>query len=336
MLSTDSIEERETVTITVPPKRKDGERIDKYLARSIPNISRSKLQQLIDDELVQVNDHCVKASYAISPGDEIRVVIPKPPKLEVEPEPIPLDILYEDDYLIAINKQAGLVVHPGVGNRTGTLVNGLLYHTEQLAETDDEIRPGLVHRLDKDTSGVVLAAKDEVTHRRLSGQFENRIVEKEYRAWVWGTPSNSHGTISKAIGRHPRDRKTFATRPTGKRAVTHYEVLEDHGFVSLLGLKIETGRTHQIRVHCQSMNHPVVGDPTYSGRTKRIKSLSARDKKWGARVLEIMKRQALHAYRIGFNHPWEKKWMELKAPLPGDFLELHEMLDERIAEMSAQ
>jgi len=323
----------ETVEITVPPKRKDGERIDKYLAKAIANISRSRLQQLIDEDLVQVNDHGVKSSYQISPGDHIHVVIPRPPRLEVEPEPIPLEIIYEDEYMLAINKQAGLVVHPGVGNRTGTLVNGLLYHTDQLAESDNELRPGLVHRLDKDTSGVVLAAKDENTLRKLSAQFEDRVVEKEYRAWVWGSLKTDKGTINKAIGRHPRDRKTFAPQPTGKHAVTHFEVLEDHQFLSLLRLKIETGRTHQIRVHCKSINHPVVGDPTYNGRTKRLKSLSASDKKWGVRVLEIMKRQALHSYKIGFNHPWEKKWMELEAPFPKDFEALESLMQERIAEM---
>ncbi len=326
----------ETVEITVPPKRVDGERIDKYLAKAISNISRSRLQQLIDADLVHVNEQTVKASYQITPGDHIHVAIPRPPRLEVEPEPIPLDILYEDDYLLAINKQAGLVVHPGVGNRSGTLVNGLLYHTDSLAETEDEIRPGLVHRLDKDTSGIVLAAKDEDTLRKLSAQFENRVVEKEYRAWVWGSFTEPNGTIRKAIGRHPRDRKTFAPQPTGKRAVTHYEVLEDHQFLTFLRLKIETGRTHQIRVHCKSIDHPVVGDPTYSGRTKRLKSLSARDKKWGVKVLEVMKRQALHAYKIGFNHPWEKKWMELEAPFPADFRELQRLMQTRITEIATQ
>jgi len=328
------IEERHTqnttdLQIVVPPKRVDGERVDKYLSTALPKISRSRLQKLIDETLVQVNGEPVKSSYRIAPGDVIQVVIPAPPKWEVEPEPIPLDIIYEDAKLIAINKPAGLVVHPGVGNRTGTLVNALLYHTEQLAPTENDLRPGLVHRLDKDTSGVVLAAKDEETHRRLSRQFEDRVVEKEYRAWIWGVPDPATGTIRRAIARHPRDRKTFTTSPSGKRAVTRYEVLEDHEIIALLRLRIETGRTHQIRVHLKSLGYPVVGDPTYNGRSKRLKTLSVRDRIWGARILETMKRQALHAYRIGFNHPWTGKWMQLEAPVPDDFEALEPLVQER-------
>ncbi|MBS1272238.1 MAG: Ribosomal large subunit pseudouridine synthase D [Candidatus Marinimicrobia bacterium] len=321
--------ETEIIEITVPARRQEGERIDKYLARAINHISRNQLQYLIDDHQVLVNSEPVKASYNITPGDEIRVSIPQKPKLEVEPEPIPIDVIYEDAKMIAINKAPDIVVHPGVGNSNGTLVNALLHHTEKLAETDSPIRPGLVHRLDKETSGVLLAAKDDETHRRLSGQFEDRVVEKEYRAWVWRVPAPPSGTIKKAIGRHPRDRKKFALQPQGKRAVTHFSVLEDHEIVSLLQLKIETGRTHQIRVHCKSLGHPVVGDSTYNGRTKRLKALSVSDRKWGLRILEIMTRQALHAYRIGFNHPWTGKWMELVAPLPADFLRVSKVLEER-------
>lgn len=317
------------IQIVVPPKRVDGERVDKYLSTALPKVSRSRLQKLIGDSFIQVNGQSVKPSYQITPGDVIRVIIPRPPRWEVEPEPIPLDIIYEDARIIAVNKPAGLVVHPGVGNRTGTLVNALLYHTEKLAPTDNDLRPGLVHRLDKDTSGIVLAAKDEETHRRLSRQFEERVVEKEYRAWTWGAPEPPSGTIRRAIDRHPRDRKTFTTRPSGKRAVTHYEVLEDHEIIALLRLRIETGRTHQIRVHLKSLGFPVVGDPTYSGRSKRLKTLAARDRTWGARILETMTRQALHAFRIGFNHPWTGKWMELEAPLPADFLELETLIHER-------
>jgi 23S rRNA pseudouridine1911/1915/1917 synthase len=322
-------EHSEVVEITVPPKRKDGERIDKYLAKAITNVSRSQLQQFIEDNLVRVNGKSVKPSHRISPGDQIYVKIVKPPKMEAEPEPIPLDVIYEDAVMLAVNKPAGLVVHPGVGNRHGTLVNALLYHTDQLAETDNDLRPGLVHRLDKETSGVVLAAKDEDTHRKLSRQFEDRVVEKEYRAWVWGVPDPERGTIRKAIGRHPRDRKTFAPQPAGKHAITHYEVLEDHEIISLIRLKIETGRTHQIRVHCKSIGHPVVGDSTYNGRVKRLKSLSVRDRKWGTRVLEIMRRQALHAYHIGFNHPDTRNWMELQAPIPRDFGDLKRLVEQR-------
>ncbi len=315
--------------IVVPPKRKDGERIDKYLAKAISHVSRSKLQDLIDQEMVNVNQEPVKPSYRISPGDTIDITIPvsKPPK--AEPEPIPLDILYEDARMVAVNKPAGLVVHPGVGNRTGTLVNALLFHIEKLADTGDQLRPGLVHRLDKETSGIVLAAKDEETHRKLSRQFEERVVEKEYWCWVWGCPDPPEKTIRQSIGRHPRDRKTFAPRPTGKRAVTHYEVLEDHEIISLLRVKIETGRTHQIRVHMKSAGRPVVGDSTYNGRTKRLKSLSVRDREWGVKILQVMKRQALHACQIGFHHPWTDKWIDLKAPVPEDFVELRDLMIER-------
>ncbi|HKJ66485.1 MAG TPA: RluA family pseudouridine synthase [bacterium] len=315
--------------IVVPPKRTDGDRVDKYLSRSLPKISRSRLQKLIEAGRVRVNNHPVKSSYSIAPGDVIEVEIPKRPEPKVEPEPIPLDSIYEDSRMIAVNKPAGIVVHPGVGNSTGTLVNALLYHTKKLAETDSELRPGLVHRLDKDTSGIILAAKDEETHRRLSKQFEDRTVEKEYRAWVWGRPEPEERTIQRAISRHPRDRKTFATSPSGKRAVTHYEILEDHEIVTFIRLRIETGRTHQIRVHLKSIGYPVVGDPVYNGRTKRLKMLSVADREWGAKILEIMKRQALHAYRIGFHHPWTGKWMELEAALPGDFLRLEVLIAKR-------
>lgn len=320
---------KETIEIVVPQKRKEGERIDKYLAKAISKVSRSQLQKLIDEHKVLVNEKPVKPSYSISPGDLIRVYLIKPQKLEPEPEAIPLEIIYEDASLLAINKPAGLVVHPGVGNRRGTLVNALLYHAENLATTDSDLRPGLVHRLDKDTSGIVLAAKDEEAHRKLSWQFENRVVEKEYRAWLWHVPRPEKGTIRKGIGRHPRKRKLFAPRPTGKRAVTHYEVLEDHEIISLVRLKIETGRTHQIRVHCKSMGHPVVGDSTYNGRVKRLKTLSVRDREWGVRILDNMKRQALHAYRIGFNHPETDRWMELAAPIPDDFIQLQNLVSQR-------
>ncbi len=322
-------EQNETLEITVPPKRKDGERIDKYLAKAITGVSRSQLQQLIDDGLILVDGNEIKPSHRIAPGEKISVTIVHPPKMEAEPEPIPLDIIFEDAVMLAVNKSAGLVVHPGVGNSNGTLVNALLYHTDQLAETDSDLRPGLVHRLDKETSGVLLAAKDEETHRKLSRQFEDRIVEKEYLAWVWGVPDPPMGTIRKAIGRHPRNRKTFAPQPTGKHAVTHYELLEDHEIISLLRLKIETGRTHQIRVHCKSMGHPVVGDSTYNGRVKRLKALSVRDRKWGTRILEVMRRQALHAYQISFNHPDTQKWMSLQAPVPKDFQKLHGLVEQR-------
>lgn len=316
-------------SITVPPKRREGERVDKYLASAIPDLSRSRIQTLIDEGKVLINGERVKASTSITPGDEITVTVPTRPKMTPDPEPIPLEIIYEDARMLAVNKQPGIVVHPGVGNRTGTLVNALLYHTDQLAETDDEIRPGLVHRLDKDTSGIVLVAKDEETLRRLAVQFEQRTVEKIYRAWVWGVPDPESGTVDKAIGRHPRDRKRFSTQPGGKRAVTHYRILEEHEIVSELELRIETGRTHQIRVHCRSMGHPVVGDSDYNGRSKRLKTLSVRDREWGARILEIMSRQALHAYEIGFKHPWTGTRMELHAPLPDDFLRLRSLLEER-------
>jgi len=329
MIKKEQYQDVVTLKIVVPPKRTNGERVDKYLSRSLPKISRSRLQTLIEEKKVLVNDQPVKSSYSITPGDTIILDIPEKKPLEVEPEPIPLNIVYEDARMIAINKPPGLVVHPGVGNSTGTLVNALLYHTEKLAETDDDLRPGLVHRLDKDTSGIVLAAKDEETHRRLSSQFENRIVEKEYRAWVWGCPSPEKRTIRRAIGRHPRDRKLFAATPSGKSAVTHIEVLEDHEIISLLRVAIETGRTHQIRVHLKSIGYPVVGDPTYNGRSGRLKPLSARDRKWGARILEIMKRQALHAYQIGFNHPWSNEWMELEASIPEDFREIEQLVAQR-------
>ena len=293
-----------------------GQRLDRWLAERLPEHSRAEIQRWIREGRVLVNDTQLKASYRVEPGDVIVVRMPAPRPSEIQPEPIPLDILYEDADLLVINKPAGMVVHPAPGraHRTGTLVNAILGHTTALA-VGGEQRPGIVHRLDKDTSGVILVAKNDQALRALQAQFKARTVEKAYLALVEGEIPITHGRVEAPIGRDPRRRQRMAVVPEGKGrpAVTEFTVRERLSGYSLLEVRPRTGRTHQIRVHLAYIGHPVVGDPVYGRRRRRL----------------YCPRQFLHAYRLGFRLPGSGEWAEFTAPLPRDLAEVLDRLRER-------
>lgn len=283
-----------------------GERIDSFLSRTPGITSRSMAQRLIKEERVLVNGSLVKPSYHLLTSDRIEVTFEAPEALIVEAQAIPLDIIYEDGDLIVLNKPRGLVVHPAAGNRDGTLVNALLAHCQELSTVSGEFRPGIVHRLDKDTSGLLVAAKNNPTHLHLAKQLKARTVIRKYLALVHGTLSRQTGTISAPIGRHRAHRKKMAVIPGGRVAVTHYRVIEELDSLTLLEVTLETGRTHQIRVHLNHIGHPVVGDPVY-GRRKKATSISG---------------QALHAFLLGFIHPGKSEYMEFSSPMPSDMEEI--------------
>jgi len=308
-------------------ERKSRERIDAFLARELPHrISRHKIQQVIRAGGVTVNGITVKANTPVRPNDAILVIIPKPPPPEVLPEDIPLKILFEDEHLLVVDKPAGMVVHPACGHFKGTLVNALLGHTRALSRDGGTGRPGIVHRLDKDTSGLLVVAKEDTVHESLAVQFGDKSAEREYRAIVWGRPSKNSGTVETLLSRSVRDRRKIAVASTGKSAVTHYRVLERFSFLSHLSLTLETGRTHQIRVHMAHIGHPVFGDPSYGGRTRPLVGLNREDRALAAELLQSIPRQALHAKTLGFIHPVLKKKMRFDSELPGDILGILERL----------
>jgi 23S rRNA pseudouridine1911/1915/1917 synthase len=300
-----------------------GQRLDLFLTSKHSSLTRSHIQRLIEEGMVRVNSKPSKASHKVRAGEVIEMTIPAPRPIEALPEPIPLDILYEDGSLIVVNKPAGMAVHPGAGRFTGTLVNALLYHCRDLSGIGGKLRPGIVHRLDKDTTGVLVAAKTDNAHQSLASQFKKHTIKRRYVALVHGVLREDSGRIEAEIGRHLVHRKKMAVKTRrGKRAVTHFRVLSRFDQFTLLELTLETGRTHQIRVHLSSINHPVVGDPTYGGkeRISGIKDPKVR------KVVKGLGRQALHAAILGFNHPEGKMYMEFQAPLPGDFQKLLDAL----------
>jgi len=276
-------------------------RLDIYLSSQEElSLTRSRIQKLIDEGLVQVNDVPGKANYKLRKGDKITLMLPPPKELKVEPENILLDIIYEDEDIIVINKRQGMVVHPAHGNYSGTVVNALLAHCQDLSGIGGVMRPGIVHRLDKDTSGLLMIAKNDLAHLGLTEQIKNRAVQKKYLALVYGNLKEEKGTIDAPIGRHPIDRKKMAVVPrTGKPAVTHYQVLQRYGNHTYLEIDLETGRTHQIRVHLAYIGHPVVGDPVYSSKNRFN-----------------LPGQFLHAYQLTFKHPRTGRTLEFTAPLP--------------------
>lgn len=303
------------------PEGKKKERIDVFLANTVENATRSRIQKLIKAECVTVNGNVVKSNYLVCPHDAIVMTIPTSPRPEeTEAEDIPLDIVYEDDYLLVVNKLAGMVVHPSLGNYTGTLVNALLHHTKKLSSLNEPGRPGIVHRIDKDTSGLLLIAKDEWTHARLAKQFYDHTIEREYWAVCWGLFKKRKGEVIGNIARSTKDRKIFTVSATdGKHAHTFYEVIEEFEFASLVKLHLKTGRTHQIRVHMSHIKHPIFGDPTYGGRVIAYGSQLSKMKARVENLLEIMPRQALHAKTLGFIHPHTEKKISLDSELPEDF-----------------
>lgn len=308
------------ISIEVPEGKKK-ERIDIFLANSVENATRSRIQKLIKAGCVTANGQVVKPNYIINPSDKIELIIPTSPRPEeTEAEDIPLDIVYEDDYIIVVNKQAGMVAHPSLGNYTGTLVNALLHHTKKLSNLNEAGRPGIVHRIDKDTSGLLLIAKDEHTHAQLAKQFSSHTIEREYWALSWGKFKKTKGEIIGNIARSNKDRKIFTVSETeGKHAHTFYEVMKEFEFASLLKLKLKTGRTHQIRVHLSHIKHPIFGDPTYGGRKIVYGFELPKIKARIDNLLEIMPRQALHAKTLGFIHPQTKEKIYLDSELPEDF-----------------
>lgn len=276
-------------------------RIDKALTL-LSDLSRSQIQQLLKKDCVVVNGAVVKANYKVQSGDTIILSIPEPVEIEIEPENIPLTIVYEDDDIVIINKDSGMVVHPSVGHHKGTLVNALLYHVKQLATSTGDIRPGIVHRIDKDTSGLLVVAKNSVAHEQLSQQFQIHDITREYVALVNGEISHDKGTIDAPLARHKHDRLRYTVQEGGKRAVTHFEVLERFNGYTLIQLRLETGRTHQIRVHLEFIGHEIVGDTVYSKRQD--------DKTYG---------QYLHAKTLGFIHPTTKENVLFTSELPAYF-----------------
>ncbi|MFA7289483.1 MAG: RluA family pseudouridine synthase [Melioribacteraceae bacterium] len=311
------------------PAGKKKERIDLFLTNSIENASRTRIQKLIKAECVRVNGDIIKANYIVNAGDIIDVVIPTSPRPEfTEAEDIPLDIIFEDEYLLLVNKAAGMVAHPSLGNFTGTLVNALLHHTNKLSKLNEEpTRPGIVHRIDKETSGILLVAKDEWTHAQLAKQFFHHTIEREYWAVCWGIFKEKQGEIIANITRSNKDRKVFTVSETeGKHAHTFYEVLEEFEFASLVKLKLKTGRTHQIRVHLAHINRPIFGDPVYGGRRIAYGLELPKMKTRVDNLLDIMTRQALHAKTLGFIHPKTKEKLFFESELPEDFKLLLEKL----------
>lgn len=294
----------ETYNFTVT-ETEQNQRLDIFLHDKLPNISRSYLKMLIADEHILLNDKKTKPAQKLKPSQTITVNIPAPKQASVEPEDIPLDILMEDDDIIAINKPAGMVVHPAAGNYGGTVVNALLYHTKNLSGIGGVIRPGIVHRLDKDTSGCLLIAKNDQAHQALSAQFEHRTIMKKYIALAQGVFEQPQNTITTKIRRHPSQRKKMQAHPRiGKEAISEYKVIEKYNKLSLVEVIIKTGRTHQIRVHLSYIGHPIVGDTTYGG-----------NKIFQNRTYD---RVMLHAQMMKFTHPRTKEEITISAPVPFD------------------
>jgi len=294
-----------------------AKRLDVFLSAKDPALSRSRIKRLIEMGKVQVGGRKAKAGLRLRENDEVTLSLPEAQKLEVQAEAIPLKVLYEDRHLIVVDKPAGMVVHPGAGNDSGTLVNALLHHCPDLAGIGGVLRPGIVHRLDKDTSGVLVAAKDDLAHRFLAEQFKKHTAKREYKGIVFGQLPDE-GQVDARIGRHPAQRKKMSARPRkGREARTHWRVLERFRFFSLVEFRLETGRTHQIRVHLSSIGHPILGDPLYGGR-KRLASIEPLPLRQG---LQRMRRQALHAATLGFVHPATGETLEFSSPLPEDLAE---------------
>lgn len=282
-----------------------GSRLDKVLNQTMPDMSRSYLQQLIKDEAVLVNEKLEKANYKCRVGDQVKILVPEPVKLEVVPEKMDLDIVYQDEYVIVVDKPSGMVVHPAPGTLNGTLVNGLMHEVKDLSGINGVLRPGIVHRIDKDTSGLLMVAKNDLAHESLVNQLVEKTVARRYIALVHGEIPHDKGTVDAPVGRDPKDRKKMTVVEGGKHAVTHFEVLERFKDYTLVECRLETGRTHQIRVHMKYIGFPLAGDSQYGPR----------------KTLNTPFGQYLHAAVLGFDHPKTDEYLEFKAPLPDYFEE---------------
>lgn len=311
--------EQHTIIVLEADERK---RLDTFLRERLPHLTRSRIQRLIDQGNVLLNSAPTKPGQRLRARQLIQVTVPEPRKLEILPEPIPLEILYEDEHLLVLNKPAGMVVHPAFANYTGTLVNALLAHCHQLSGIGGVQRPGIVHRLDRETSGVLVVAKSDAAHMGLSQQFALRQIQREYRAVVWGHFRNASGRVETLLRRSPKNRLRMTVSKLGKLAVTNYEVLEEFRLLSLVRLTLGTGRTHQIRVHMAYLGHPVFGDATYGGRSKRLSGLNRDNLSFAVKLLKLFNRPALHALSLGFVHPVLQEQMCFEVPPPDDFLRL--------------
>ena len=289
-----------------------GTRIDKYLSQELEDVSRSRIQKLLDDGDIMVDDKCVKSNYKLNGTEHITITIPELIVPQILPENIPLNIIYEDDDVILIDKPKGMVVHPAAGHYTGTVVNALMYHCgSELSGINGVIRPGIVHRIDRDTTGSLIVCKNDRAHNCIAQQLKEHSINRRYRAICYGVLKEDEGVIDKPIGRHPTDRKKMAVNEkNGKRAVTHYRVLERFDKYTYIECVLETGRTHQIRVHMASIGHPLLGDEVYSDRKCPFK----------------LEGQTLHAKTLGFVHPSTGEYMEVDAPLPEYFSHLLQIL----------
>lgn len=310
------------------PEGKKKERLDVFLTNCIENSTRTKIQKLINKLYVLVNGNNVKPNYQVQPKDIVEVTLPITPRPDkAEPENIPLEIIYEDDYLLVVNKPAGMVAHPAYANYTGTLVNALMHHSQKLSKVNTAERPGIVHRIDKDTSGLLVVAKDDWTHAKLAAQFSEHSTEREYWAISWGIFKSKKGEITSNIVRSKADRKKFTTSVSeGKTAVTYFEVLKEYDFTTLVKLNLKTGRTHQIRVHLSSIGHPIFGDLTYGGKNIIAGLSLPKIKNRVENLFQIMQRQALHAKTLGFIHPKTNEFLRFDSDLPLDFINLIERL----------
>lgn len=304
-------------------------RIDKYLFHRLESKSRNKIQQASKAGNVLVNGKAVKPNYKVKPGDEISVVMPHPPRdTEIHPENLPLNIIFEDEHILVLNKEAGMVVHPGFNNYTGTLVNALVYHFKDLPMQEGEkVKPGLVHRIDKNTSGLLLVAKTEFAQTKLAKTFFDKKIDRIYHALVWGDFKEEEGTITGHIGRSLKNRKVMDVFPDGdhgKHAVTHYKVLERFGYVTLVECKLETGRTHQIRAHFKYIGHPIFNDETYGGNRILKGTTFTKYKQFVSNCFQIMPRHALHAKTLGFEHPVSGENIFFNSELADDMLQVIE------------
>jgi 23S rRNA pseudouridine1911/1915/1917 synthase len=296
-----------------------GRRIDQVLAACWCDLSRSRLQKLIAAGLVRAAGRPVRARDRAVAGMRLGVALPDAEPSLLRPEAIPLAIVYEDEHLLVVDKPPGLVVHPGAGVRTGTLVHALLHHAPQIAAVGGAGRPGIVHRLDKDTSGLLIVAKTEACYLQLVAAIARREVARTYQALVWGVPRTSGGRVEAPVGRHPGDRQRMAVTARGKPAATRYRVLEPFGWASYLECALESGRTHQIRVHLSHIGHPVLADPVYGGGRRRALNVAQGVRRLADAILAVLPRQALHAARLEFDHPVTASRLRLEAPLPADF-----------------
>jgi len=309
----------------VADKGQEPLRVDKFLLNRLEGTSRNKIQQAAANGFIRVNHNNVKSNYKVKPNDVVTVMFTNPPReIELVPQDIPLNIVYEDQDVVVLNKEAGMVVHPGYGNYKDTLVNALTFHFQNLpANGGDSSRPGLVHRIDKNTTGLMVIAKNELAMNSLSKQFFERTIDRRYNALVWGELSQDEGTIVGHIGRSLKNRKVMAVFPEGlygKHAITHYKVIEKLGYISLVECKLETGRTHQIRVHFQHIKHPLFNDNEYGGDKILKGTTFTKYKQFVENCFSIIPRQSLHAKSLAFNHPRTNKWMTFESDLPKDML----------------